>query len=106
MGFAPRSTRRVASVDFADCDGNARLRRSENCRTDSETAAKFLSREPSLQQLVVHAEGGAAPSMGVSSALGEQAHRHSRSGGAGARTNESTQRARLTHLAGLSVVQC
>ena len=32
MGFAPRGPRRTPRVDPADCDGNARLRQSEDCR--------------------------------------------------------------------------
>src|SRR5439155_12671900 len=103
MGFAPRSAGRVAVVDSADRDGDAWLRRSEDCRRASEAEAELLPREPPLQQLVVHAEGGTAPSVGVPGPLGEQAHRHRRSGGAGARVNEPTERARLADVARLAV---
>src|SRR5207248_9579961 len=103
MGFAPRSPRRTAGVDSADHDGDARLQRSEDCRGTPETEAELLSREPPLQQLVVHAEGGAAASMGVSNALGEQAHRCARSCGAFSDAYESSERARLTDMARLPV---
>ena len=90
-------------IDFADCDGNARVRRSEDSRGPPEAEAQLLPREPALQQLVVHAESRAASGVGVPGSLGEQAHRHRRSGGAGARTNEPTERARLADVARLSV---
>jgi len=51
----------------------------------------------------VYAEGSAAPCLGVSGALGEQAHRCSRSGGALSGADESTERARLADMARLSV---
>jgi len=51
----------------------------------------------------VHVEGGAAPRVGVPDALGEQAHRRARFGGAFASTDESTERARLADMARLSV---
>ena len=66
---------------------------------------QLLSRKSPLQQLVVHAQGGTAPSLGVPGALGEQAHRCARSGGAGACANQPTERARLADVAGLSVAQ-
>src|ERR1041385_4302925 len=99
MGFAPGSPGRVTRFNSADRDGNAWLRRSEDCRSAPEAEAELLSREPSLQQLVVHAEGGTAPSLGVPGALGEQTHRHRRSVGAGSRANESAERARLANMA-------
>src|SRR5947207_5083795 len=102
MGFAPRSAGRVAVVDFPDRDGDAWLRRPEDCRSAPQTEAELLSRKSPLQQLVVHAEGGTAPGVGVPGSLGEQAHRHRRSGGAGARANEPTERARLADVARLS----
>ena len=103
MGFAPRGTRRAAGVDSADRDGDARLRRSEDCRGAPETEAEFLSREPPLQQLVVHAKGRAAARVGVPGALGEQADRCARSGGTLSGTDESAERARLADMARLSV---
>src|SRR5438874_10485495 len=103
MGFAPRGTRRAAGLDSADHDGDARFRRSEDCRGAPETEAEFLSREPPLQQLVVHAKGRAAARVGVPGALGEQADRCARSGGALSGTDESAERARLTDMARLSV---
>src|SRR6266478_10146138 len=103
MGFAARSPRRAARVDSADRDGDARFQRSENCRSAPEAEAEFLSREPPLQQLVVHAEGRAAPRVGVPDELGEQAHRCARSGGALSGTVESAERARLADVARLSV---
>ena len=51
----------------------------------------------------MYAEGGAAPSMGVSGALGKQADRCARSGGALSSTDESAERARLADMARLSV---
>ena len=51
----------------------------------------------------MHIESGAAPGVGVPGALGEQAHRHHRSDGAGPRTDESAERARLADVARLSV---
>ncbi len=103
MGIASRSARRTASVDSAACDGNARVRRSEDSRGTPKAEAELLSREPPLQQLVVHVPSGAPPGMGVPGALGEQAHRHRRPGGSGPRANESTERARFTDVARLSV---
>ncbi len=103
MGFAPRSPQRAAGVDSADHDGDARVQRSEDCRGASEAEAKLLSGEPPLQQLVVHAKGRAAARMGVPGALGEQAHRCARSGGALSGTDESAKCARLADVARLSV---
>src|SRR2546429_6836048 len=103
MGFAPRSPRRVAGVDSADHDGDARVQRFEDCQGAPEAEAEFLSREPPLQQLVVHAKGRAAARVGVPGALGEQAHRCARSGGALSGTDESAERARLADMARLSV---
>src|SRR5438034_1425934 len=103
MGCAPRSPRRAAGLDSADYDGDARLRRSEDCRSDPEAEAELLSREPPLQQLVVHAKGGAAPRVGIPGALGEQAHRRTRSGGARPRTSEPAECARLAGVARLPV---
>src|SRR4029453_9358753 len=103
MGIAPRSARRIARFDSAARDGNARVRRSEDSRGAPQTEPELLSREPPLQQLVMHVEGCAAPGVGVPGALGEQAHRDRRSDGARSRTDESAQRARLAYLAGLSV---
>src|SRR5262249_37303422 len=105
MGFAPRSPRRTAGVDSADRDGDARVRRSEDCRGDSETKAELLPREPALQQLVVHTEGGAAPCVGVPRPLGEQTYRHHRSSRTDPRADESAQRARLADMARLSVAR-
>jgi hypothetical protein len=51
----------------------------------------------------VYAEGRAAPSMGVSGALGKQGDRCVRSGGALSSTDESAERARLADMARLSV---
>jgi hypothetical protein len=51
----------------------------------------------------VHAEGSAAPCLGVPGALGEQAHRRARSGGAHPRTDEPAKCARLADVARLSV---
>src|SRR6266480_3549329 len=103
MGFAPCSPRRAAGVDSADHDGDARLQRSEDCRGASEAETELLSREPPLQQLVVHAEGRAAARVGVPGAVGEQADLCARSGGALSGTDESTERARLADMARLSV---
>jgi hypothetical protein len=103
MGFAPRSSRRAAGVDSADHDGDARLQRSEDCRGAPEAEAELLSREPPLQQLVLHAEGRAAARVGVPGALGEQADRCARSGGALSGADESAERARLADMARLSV---
>ena len=103
MGFTPRNPRRAAGVDSADRDGDARVQRSEDCRGAPEAEAKLLSCEPPLQQLVVHAEGRAAARVGVPGALGEQAHRCARSGGALSGTDESAERARLADMARLSV---
>src|SRR6266566_7234185 len=105
MGFAARSPRRAAGVDSADHDGDARLRRSEDCRGAPEAEAKLLSCEPPLQQLVVHAKGGTAARVGVPGALGEQADRCARSRGALSGTVESAQRARLADVARLSVAR-
>src|SRR5439155_15705103 len=101
MGFAPGSPGRVTCRNSATGDGNARIRQREDCRATAEAEAELLSRESPLQQLVVHTEGGAAPSMGVPGALGEQTHWPTRSGGTGARANEPTERARLADPAGL-----
>src|SRR6266487_4900439 len=103
MGFAPRSPRRAARVDSADRDGDARLQRSEDCRGAPEAEAKLLSRKPPLQQLVMHAESCAAARVGVPGALGEQAHRSARSGGAHPCTDEPVECARLADVARLSV---
>src|SRR6266436_3403682 len=105
MGFAARSARRTARVDSADRDGDARLRRSEDCRGAPDAEAEFLSRKPPLQQLVVHAEGCAAARVGVPGSLGQQAHRRARSGGALSGADESTERARLADMARLSVAR-
>ena len=78
MGIASRSARRTARVDSTARDGNARVRRSEDSRGAPQAEAELLSRESSLQQLVVHVEGGAAPGVGVPGTLGEQTHRHRR----------------------------
>src|SRR5207253_3501701 len=101
--FTSRSSRRVAGINSADCDGNARLRRPEDFRGTAEAEAELLSREPSLQQLVVHTESGAAPCMGIPSALGKQAHRHRRLDGTDSRAHEHTERARLATMAGLPI---
>src|SRR5207253_10056120 len=98
-----RSARRTARVDSAARDGNARVRRSEDSRGAPKVEAALLSRKPPFQQLVVHVESGAAPRVGVPSALGEQTHRRSRSGSAGSRTDEPVERARLADVARLSV---
>src|SRR6266496_381221 len=103
MGCAPRSPRQAAGLDSADHDGDARLQRSEDSRGAPEAEAELLSREPPLQQLVVHAEGRAATRVGVPGALGEQANRCARSGGALSGTDESAERARLAGMARLSV---
>src|SRR6266508_2975017 len=103
MGIASRSARRTARVDSAARDGNARVRRSEDCRGAPQTEAKLLSCESPLQQLVVHIESSAAPGVGVPGTLGEQTHRHCRSDGARPRANESAERARLADMARLSV---
>ncbi len=103
MGFAARSPRRAARVDSADRDGDARLQRSEDCRSAPEAEAEFLSREPPLQQLVVYAEGRAAARVGVPGALGEQADRRARSGCARPGTHEPAERARFADMARLSV---
>jgi hypothetical protein len=50
----------------------------------------------------VHAEGGTVTCLGVPDTLGEQAHRHRRSSGAGPRANEPAERARLSNMARLS----
>src|SRR5262245_1177211 len=103
MGFAPRNSRRATGVDSADHDGDARLRRSEDCRGAPEAETKFLSREPPLQQLVVHTKGGAAPRMGIPSPLGKQTRRCARFSGARPRTDEPAERARLADVARLPV---
>src|SRR5437867_447752 len=103
MEFATRSPGGSAGVDSSDHDGDAWLRRSEDCRSAPEAEAELLSCEPPLQQLVVHAQGRAAPRVGVSDALGEQAHWRPRSGGAISRTDEPVKRARLADMARLSV---
>src|SRR5438477_11925659 len=103
MGCAPRDARRTAGVDSTNLDGDARIRRSENCRSVTETEAALLSGKPPLQQLVMHGEGRAASRLGIPDALGQQTHRRSRSHRARARTDEPPQRPRLTHMAGLSV---
>src|SRR6266566_1339818 len=103
MGFAPGSPRRVTRRNSATRDGNAWLRQPEDCRGTAEAEAELLSGEPSLQQLVVHTESGAAPCMGIPSALGKQAHRHRRLDGTGARANDPIERTRLAHVARLSV---
>src|SRR5438046_1726605 len=90
-GFAPRSPRRAPGFNSTDRNGAARLRRFEDCRGAPEAEAELLSREPPLQQLVVHAKGGAAPCVGVPGALGEQAHRPTRSGSASPRTDEPAE---------------
>ena len=51
----------------------------------------------------MHAEGRAAPCLGVSGALGEQTRRCARSGGVGAGTDESAKCTRLADVARLSV---
>ena len=51
----------------------------------------------------MYAEGGAAPSMGVSGAVGKQAHRRARSRGTLSRTDELAKRARFADMARLSV---
>ena len=51
----------------------------------------------------MHAEGSATSCLGVPGALGEQAHRRARSGGAHPRTDESPKCARLADVAGLPV---
>jgi hypothetical protein len=53
----------------------------------------------------VHAEGRTASRVGVSGALGEQAHRRARSDGACSRTHEPAKRARLADMARLSVAR-
>src|SRR5438552_16347248 len=103
MGFAPGSPGRVTRRNSATRDGNAWLRQPEDCRGTAEAEAELSSRESPLQQLVVHTEGGAAPSMGVPGALGEQTHWPTRSGGTGARANEPTERARLADMARLPI---
>src|SRR5439155_7409037 len=85
--------------DSADRNGAPRLRRSEDCRGDPEAEAELLSREPPLQQLVVYAEGGAAPRVGLPGALGDQAHRRARYGDARPRTDEPAECARLADVA-------
>lgn len=75
MGLAPGNSRQITGVVFANRNGNARVQRPKNCRSPPEIKTKLLSREPSLQQLVVHIQSCAAPRLGVSNALGEQAHR-------------------------------
>ena len=99
MGFAPGSPGRVTRRNSATRDGNAWLRQPEDCRGTAEAEAELLSGEPSLQQLVVHTESGAAPCMGIPSALGKQAHRHRRLDGTGARANEPIERTRLADMA-------
>src|SRR6266480_8054797 len=105
MELAFGSPRRAAGVDSADHDGDARLRRSENCRGAPEAEAELLSCEPPFQQLVVHVEVRAAARVGVSGTLGEQAHRRARSVGALSGTDESAERARLADVARLSVAR-
>jgi len=51
----------------------------------------------------VYAESRAAPSMGVSDPLGEQAHRRARCRGTLSRTDELAKRARFADMARLSV---
>ncbi len=53
----------------------------------------------------MYAEGRAATSVGVSDALGEQAHRRARSSGTLSRTYEPAKRARLGDMARLPVTQ-
>ena len=53
----------------------------------------------------MYAEGRAAPSMGLSGALGKQAHRRARSFGTLSRTDEPAKRARLGDMARLPVTQ-
>ena len=53
----------------------------------------------------MHAESRPASGVGVPGSLGEQAHRHRRSIGAGARADEPPKRARLAHVARLSVTR-
>lgn len=53
----------------------------------------------------MYAEGRAAPSMGVSGALGKQAHRRARCRGTISRTGEPAKRAGLADMARLSVTQ-
>src|SRR5437879_5905045 len=103
MSFAPGRPGGVTCRNSATGDGNARIRQREDCRATAEAEAELLSRESPLQQLVVHTEGGAAPSMGVPGALGKQMHWHHRSGGADPSANEHTERARLADMAGLPV---
>src|SRR4029450_6863510 len=103
MGFATRGSGGTAGVDSSDHDGDARLRRSEDCRSAAQAEAELPSCEPPLQQLVVYAEGRAAARMGVSGALGKQTHRRARSRRTLSRTDESSKRARLANMARLSV---
>ena len=103
MGFAPGSPGRVTRRNSATRDGNAWLRQPEDCRGTPEAEAELLSGEPSLQQLVVHTESGAAPCMGIPSALGKQAHRHRRLDGTGARANEPIERTRFADMARLPI---
>src|SRR5207244_12866225 len=103
MGFAPGSPGRVTRRNSATRDGNAWLRQPEDCRGTAEAEAELLSGEPSLQQLVVHTESGAAPCMGIPSALGKQAHRHRRLDGTGARANEPIERTRLADMTRLPI---
>ena len=51
----------------------------------------------------MHIESIAAACVGVPGTLGKQAHWHRRSDGAGPRVNEPAERARLGHMARLSV---
>src|SRR5947208_7260807 len=103
MGVTPGSLRRAARIDSADRDGDARLRRSEDCQGAPQTEAELLSCEPPLQQLVVHAKGRAAARVGLPDELGEQTHRCARSGGALSGTDEPAECARLTDVARWSV---
>src|SRR5207253_9723062 len=103
MGFAPGSPGRVTRRNSATRDGNAWLRQPEDCRGTAEAEAELLSGEPSLQQLVVHTESGAAPCMGIPSALRKQAQRHRRLDGTDTRAHEHTERARLATMAGLPI---
>src|SRR5439155_17756465 len=102
MGHASRGPRRAARIDSADRDGDARLRRSKDSRGIPETEAELLSREPPLQQLVVHVKGCAAPRVGVPGALRKQAHRRTRSSSAHPRADEPAERTRLADVARLS----
>src|SRR5205814_6496190 len=103
MGCAPRDARRTAGVDSTNLDGDARIRRSENCRGVTETEAALLSGKPALQQLVMHAEGRAAARLGLPDTLGQQAHRRARPDRVRARTDEPAERSRFANTARLSV---